>query len=614
MDNKLIDKLNSLLKQVSLIKILEEKYKVLHRGGSKYTVQCPFHKDGNESHPSMSVDDDKGLYQCFTCGAKGNVITYLKEKENLSFKDAINNLGKRFSIDVSDFFSAEGNKKAQIFDEAKNINKLASIFFSSALLSKDKNNNYKYDYATKYLKKRKIPISIVKEFKLGLAPPIWDSLFKSISKSYKNVSYQNLLALGLVRESRNKDGRYFDNFINRIIFPIINHRGEIIGFGGRSVDGSEPKYLNSKESIVFKKKSVLYGINVTKNHIMQADSVILTEGYMDVIGSYKSGVCNVLATLGTAITEFQMKEIKKYTKNIVLSLDNDDAGIRATRMAILHALKEDLNISVIDGINVKDLDEYFTLHTKEEFDIVYSDKLNWYDWIIKKELNGEILNDLVPKRRLDIADIFHNFLNAIESDTQKDILIRYISEKLSIAYEAFKNDYKRKFESSRSNNTQTNRSKQSNIESKKNDNNRLKYENSLIYLLTLNPSIISIAEKAIDPELIEKDLAREYYLRLLTLPIDASVEDALNILGSEKVSEQILLKRKFYEGDIKEKLNSLIIKIKDYDIYKKRIELKQEKINIPMETSEGFEALCIRAREIDSLKKEREKLYEGNNI
>ncbi len=614
MDNKLIDKLNSLLKQVSLIKILEEKYKVLHRGGSKYTVQCPFHKDGNESHPSMSVDDDKGLYQCFTCGAKGNVITYLKEKENLSFKDAINNLGKRFSIDVSDFFSAEGNKKAQIFDEAKNINKLASIFFSSALLSKDKNNNYKYDYATKYLKKRKIPISIVKEFKLGLAPPIWDSLFKSISKSYKNVSYQNLLALGLVRESRNKDGRYFDNFINRIIFPIINHRGEIIGFGGRSVDGSEPKYLNSKESIVFKKKSVLYGINVTKNHIMQADSVILTEGYMDVIGSYKSGVCNVLATLGTAITEFQMKEIKKYTKNIVLSLDNDDAGIRATRMAILHALKEDLNISVIDGINVKDLDEYFTLHTKEEFDIVYSDKLNWYDWIIKKELNGEILNDLVPKRRLDIADIFHNFLNAIESDTQKDILIRYISEKLSIAYEAFKNDYKRKFESSRSNNIQTNRSKQSNIESKKNDNNRLKYENSLIYLLTLNPSIISIAEKAIDPELIEKDLAREYYLRLLTLPIDASVEDALNILGSEKVSEQILLKRKFYEGDIKEKLNSLIIKIKDYDIYKKRIELKQEKINIPMETSEGFEALCIRAREIDSLKKEREKLYEGNNI
>ena len=243
MDNVLIEKLNLLLRQVSIISLFKDHYKVLHRGGSKYTVQCPFHKDGNETNPSMSVDDDLGLYKCFACGASGNIITYLREKEGMAFKDAVLYLGRRFSVDTSSFFTNKVSQKDMLYAEMKKINDFTSLFFAKTLLSKNKNREYVYSDAVAYLKKRKIPFSVLKEFKIGLAPPKWDALFNSLKK-VKDVDIKNMFDVGVIRESRKAQGKYFDNFINRIIFPIINARDEVIGFGARSIDGSEPKYLN----------------------------------------------------------------------------------------------------------------------------------------------------------------------------------------------------------------------------------------------------------------------------------------------------------------------------------------------------------------------------------
>lgn len=254
-NNLFIEKLNSLLSRVSLVDILRDKYKVVHRGGSQYFVQCPFHKDGQETHPSMSVDDSKGLYQCFTCGAKGNTITYLKEKEGMDFKEAVKYLGKRFSVDTSDFFSAKNSQKEQIYLESRRINRIACNFFGKNLLLKDKNGNYFYKEAVEYLKKRKIPFSIIKEFKIGYAPPSWNALIKSLSQN--NITVQNLNTLGLVGISKNNPNHFYDNFVNRIMFPIINEREEVIGFGGRSIDGVEPKYLNYKE-VWFLKRNHVY--------------------------------------------------------------------------------------------------------------------------------------------------------------------------------------------------------------------------------------------------------------------------------------------------------------------------------------------------------------------
>ena len=599
MDNLFIEKLNNLLSRVSLIDILRDRYKVVPRGGNKYTVQCPFHKDGQETNPSMSVDDDKGVYKCFTCGAKGNVITYLKEKENMSFKDAVKYLGNRFSIDVTDFFSAKSSQKEKIYLESRRINRIACNFFGKSLLLKDKNGNYFYKEAVQYLKNRKIPFSIIKEFKIGYAPPSWNALINALNDN--KITVNNMNILGLASVSKNNPSHYYDTFVNRVMFPIINEREEVIGFGGRSIDGKEPKYLNSKESLIFKKKSSLYGINIAKSYIMKQDEVILVEGYMDTIACHKMGIKNVVGTLGTAITEEHAREIKKYTSNVVLALDSDEAGQKASKMAILTLLKFDLKLTILSIQETKDLDEFFTVYKKERFDILYNNRLNWYDFIVENRIKKDI-SSISIEEKLDVINDFYKYLDVVKSETEKQMIIAHIASKLSIDREAFNKDYLRIQKTnqyiSNANNNKI-----------KNTNNKFYYENSLIYLLALNPSLIKEAEREISVDLIKKDITREFYIRLLTLNKEASVEDALNVLGNEHIANQILSKKKLYSENIYEKLEELIIKIKSGDIDSKRMEIiNNHSLN------DGFEAICEKAREIHLLNKQKEKLHQGSDL
>ncbi|MEI0611067.1 DNA primase [Brachyspira pilosicoli] len=601
MDTLFTEKLNQLLSNVSLIDILRDRYKVISRGGSQYTVQCPFHKDGQEANPSMSVDDSKGIYKCFTCGAKGNVFTYLKEKEAMDFKEAVKYLGNRFSIDTSNFFSQKNKHKDQIFVESKRINKIACNFFGKNLLLKNNNGEYFYKEAIDYLKKRKIPFSIIKEFKIGYAPPSWNALIKALNEN--NISTNNINALGLASISKNNPNHFYDTFINRIMFPIINEKEEIIGFGGRSIDGKEPKYLNSKESLIFKKKSALYGINIAKTHIMKKDEVILVEGYMDTIACHKMNIKNVVGSLGTAITEEHAKEIKKYTNNVVLALDNDEAGQKATKMAILTLLKFDLKLTILLIETTKDLDEFFTINNANGFDILYNKKLTWYDFLLKTSTNKDI-SLLTIEEKLYIVKLFYNYLDVLKSETEKQMIISHVSSELSIDRDAFNRDYLR---------TLTNKVQNTKVVStiqKPIKDNKFYYENSLIYLLALNPSLIKEAEKEIGVDLIKKDITREFYIRLLTLNKDATAEDALNVLGNEHIANQIRSKEKLYTDNIQEKLEELIVKIKSGDIDYRREEVLK---TTTLQSNEGFEAICNKAREIHLLNKQKEKLYQGSD-
>ena len=601
MDTLFTEKLNQLLSNVSLIDILRDRYKVISRGGSQYTVQCPFHKDGQEANPSMSVDDSKGIYKCFTCGAKGNVFTYLKEKEAMDFKDAVKYLGNRFSIDTSNFFSQKNKHKDQVFVESKRINKIACNFFGKNLLLKNNNGEYFYKEAIDYLKKRKIPFSIIKEFKIGYAPPSWNALIKALNEN--NISTNNINALGLASISKNNPNHFYDTFINRIMFPIINEKEEIIGFGGRSIDGKEPKYLNSKESLIFKKKSALYGINIAKTHIMKKDEVILVEGYMDTIACHKMNIKNVVGSLGTAITEEHAKEIKKYTNNVVLALDNDEAGQKATKMAILTLLKFDLKLTILLIETTKDLDEFFTINNANGFDILYNKKLAWYDFLLKTSTNKDIAL-LTIEEKLYIVKLFYNYLDVLKSETEKQMIISHISSELSIDRDAFNRDYLR---------TLTNKVQNTKVVSalqKPIKDNKFYYENSLIYLLALNPSLIKETEKEIGVDLIKKDITREFYIRLLTLNKDATAEDALNVLGNEHIANQIRSKEKLYTDNIQEKLEELIVKIKSGDIDYRREEVLKTRT---LQSNEGFEAICNKAREIHLLNKQKEKLYQGSD-
>lgn len=604
MNNLFIEKLNSLLSRASLVDILRDRYKVVHRGGSKYYVQCPFHKDGQEAHPSMSVDDSTGMYKCFTCGAKGNTITYLKEKEGMDFKDAVKYLGNRFSIDTSGFFSAKNSQKEQIYLESRRINRIACNFFGKSLLLKDKNGDYFYKDAVQYLKNRKIPFNIIKEFKIGYAPPSWNALINALTSN--KISVKNMNILGLVNISKNNPNRFYDNFVNRIMFPIINEREEIIGFGGRSIDGREPKYLNSKESLIFKKKSSLYGINIAKKYIMKFDELILVEGYMDTITCHKMDIKNAVGSLGTAITEEHAIEIKKYTNNVVLALDGDAAGIEAAKKAVLVLLKFGLKLTILNIKEAKDLDEYFTIYDKAGFDTLYKNRLNWYDFIIETALGTGINEEKSPdnlsiEEKLKIMNILYKYLDELKSETEKQMIISHIASKLSIDREAFNKDY---INSKRNNKFDNYILKNNNI---KFDNN-FYYENSLIYLLALNPSLIKEAEREIGVDMFKKDITKEFYIRLLTLNKDAKSEDALNILGNESVANRIKSKEKLYKDNIKEKLDELIIKMKSGDIDYKRKELLNNENN-SIQNKDNFEAICAKAKQIYELNEEKRKLY-----
>ncbi|MEI0559009.1 DNA primase [Brachyspira intermedia] len=600
MDNLFIEKLNNLLSRVSLVDILRDRYKVIHRGGSQYTVQCPFHKDGQETNPSMSVDDSKGIYKCFTCGAKGNVITYLKEKENKSFKEAVQYLGNRFSVDVSGFFSAKTTQKDKIYLESRRINRIACNFFGKSLFLKDKNGDYFYKDAEKYLKSRKIPFSIIKEFKIGYAPPSWNALMNALTEN--KITVNNMNILGLVSVSKNNPNHYYDTFVNRIMFPIINEREEIVGFGGRSIDGKEPKYLNSKESLIFKKKSSLYGINIAKSYIMKQDEIMLVEGYMDTIACHKMGIKNVVGTLGTAITEEHAREIKKYTKNVVLALDSDEAGIKAAKSAIITLLKFDLKLTILSIQETKDLDEFFTVYGRNRFDILYNNKLNWYDFVIDTEIKKDI-SSLSIAEKLNVINSFYKYLDAVKSETEKQMIISYVASKLNVDREAFNKDYLNTY-----NANQYASGIKYDKKVKNNTDNKFYYENSLIYLLALNPSLIKEAEREISVDLIKKDITREFYIRLLTLNKEASVEDALNILGNEHIANQILSKKKLYSENIYEKLEELIIKIKSGCIDSEKKEL-QNNINL-----DNLDNIYEAARRISLLNKQKEKLHQGSDL
>ena len=600
MDNLFIEKLNNLLSRVSLVDILRDRYKVIHRGGSQYTVQCPFHKDGQETNPSMSVDDSKGIYKCFTCGAKGNVITYLKEKENKSFKEAVQYLGNRFSVDVSGFFSAKTTQKDKIYLESRRINRIACNFFGKTLFLKDKNGDYFYKDAEKYLKSRKIPFSIIKEFRIGYAPPSWNALMNALTEN--KITVNNMNILGLVSVSKNNPNHYYDTFVNRIMFPIINEREEIVGFGGRSIDGKEPKYLNSKESLIFKKKSSLYGINIAKSYIMKQDEIMLVEGYMDTIACHKMGIKNVVGTLGTAITEEHAREIKKYTKNVVLALDSDEAGIKAAKSAIITLLKFDLKLTILSIQETKDLDEFFTVYGRNRFDILYNNRLNWYDFVIDSEIKKDI-SSLSIAEKLNVINSFYKYLDAVKSETEKQMIISYVASKLNVDREAFNKDYLNTY-----NANQYASGIKYDKKVKNNTDNKFYYENSLIYLLALNPSLIKEAEREISVDLIKKDITREFYIRLLTLNKEASVEDALNILGNEHIANQILSKKKLYSENIYEKLEELIIKIKSGCIDSEKKEL-QNNINL-----DNLDNIYEAARRISLLNKQKEKLHQGSDL
>lgn len=324
------------------------RHVTLKKAGINYKGVCPFH---NEKTPSFVVSDTKQIFTCFGCGATGDVIEFVQRYHNLDFHDAVEKLAGEYGIEIKQSNTQGEKERAALYE----INREAAAYFYRCF-TKVPNPGFEY------MKKRGIEPATLRKFGIGYADSEWDSLLQHFRS--KGADEHILLELGLVSNSNSK---YYDKYRDRVIFPIINTRGKVIGFGGRILGEGMPKYLNSQESPIFFKKNNLYGLNLTRQDINKENYVILVEGYMDVISLYQHGIRNVSASLGTALTENQAAMLKRYTDNIILSYDADAAGQAAALRGIEILHKSGCKVKVLHVTDGKDPDEFIKKNGKEEF-------------------------------------------------------------------------------------------------------------------------------------------------------------------------------------------------------------------------------------------------------
>ena len=314
------DEVISLIKDRLDIVDVVSQYVVLKKSGANYWGICPFH---NDSKPSMSVSPSKGIFKCFSCGTGGDALNFLVRIQNREYKDVIFELAEKFGIELPKKFSSSNETKNQKTEMLKACEKAAKFYNLQLKTAPDANK------AQKAFQARGISDEIISKFTLGWAPDKFDVLYKELSKEFKD---EILEKAGLILKS-NKGG-WIDRFRNRIIIPIQNENGEYVAFGARAVDKDQnPKYLNSSDSLIYNKSKILFGLNSAKDAIKSEDSVIIMEGYFDVISAQANGVENAVASCGTAMTADHVKLLSRYTKSrrIFLSFDTDNAGINATK-------------------------------------------------------------------------------------------------------------------------------------------------------------------------------------------------------------------------------------------------------------------------------------------
>jgi DNA primase len=382
----------------------------LKRTGTNYKGLCPFH---NEKTPSFVVSEAKQIFTCFGCGASGDTIEFMQKYYNLEFSEAVEKLANECGIVIETDF-----KKSEKKDIQYQINREAATFFYKAFREKA-------NPAATYMQKRGITVEVLNLFGVGYADGEWDSLYQHLkSKGYDD---EKLIDLGLISESK---GKHYDKFRNRVIFPIISTGGKVIGFGGRSLGDDMPKYLNSSESSIFLKKNNLYALNLTKQEIGKTGYGIIVEGYMDVISLYQYGVRNVAASLGTALTENQARLLKRYTDQVVLSYDADEAGKNAALrgMEILH--KENFRIKVLSIPDGKDPDDYIKRHGKSGFIQIVKSALPYADY--KLELARVGLNMSSTEDRLHFLREAVSVLRSL-SPMEADIYIRKLATESGIS-------------------------------------------------------------------------------------------------------------------------------------------------------------------------------------
>ncbi|MEW6007776.1 MAG: DNA primase [bacterium] len=400
--------LNQIYERCNLVDLVSQ-YVVLKKRGKNFVGLCPFHE---EKTPSFTISPEKQLFYCFGCGRGGNIFSFLQEKENLSFIEAVKTLAGSLNIKIEE--------KSEKYDVFYKINEKACDFYSSLLFKEEGKQ------ALNYLMERGLKKGTIEDFKLGYAPPSWDRL-----KNYlKNLYSENILFdAGLLQKG--KDASY-DWARNRITFPIFDRFNRIVGFGARALDKSLPKYINTKETQIYNKSYILYGLNKAMPYIKEKNEVILVEGYIDALMCHQEGFKNVVATCGTSLTEGHIGAIRQ-AENVIVSFDPDKAGISAAERGISLLINKGLGVFVI-SLDKKDPAELLK-EKKDAFSNALKEKMEFFDFLIKiasGKKKEEGIKYLLP------------FIEKIDDAIKRSLFIKRASEALFIDEEAIKSCIKKK--------------------------------------------------------------------------------------------------------------------------------------------------------------------------
>ncbi len=406
-------------------------YVSLRRAGSNLKGLCPFH---SEKTPSFTVYPQDNSFYCFGCGAGGDVITFIRKRENLDYPDAVEFLAQRAGITIVKDERGASYSPTPKFDRGRmfRMNTDAAKYFHARLLDGTTKSREALEYFTN---QRGLSMAVIKHFGLGYAPDSFDEFSKyMLARGY---TYDELVAGFLV--GRSDRGGYYDAFRNRVMFPIIDVSGNVIAFGGRVMDDSKPKYKNSSDTPVFKKSRNLFALNFAR--LSCSETMILCEGYMDVIAMHAAGFTNAVATLGTAITSEQARMMSRYTKKVIISYDADEAGQKAAMRAIKMLSDVGLDVTILKVPGAKDPDEYIKTYGADKFRSLLENSKSRFEYNAENILSKYDIN--LPQDKIKALHEMEKLISETYSSAERDIYIRSTAQKFDVEPKSIKSDVDR---------------------------------------------------------------------------------------------------------------------------------------------------------------------------
>ncbi|WP_227934943.1 DNA primase [Alkalihalobacillus deserti] len=414
-------------RSADIVEVISD-YVQLKKQGRQYIGLCPFH---GEKSPSFSVSSEKQLYHCFGCGAGGNVFSFLMELEGLTFIESVRKLGTKLNIDLPEEANSERTTADGPHETMRTAHELAAKLYYHVLTLTEQGAE-----GREYVEKRGFTREQIEQFQIGFAPDRWDSLTTILDK--REYSLDLMVEAGLLVERESKDG-YFDRFRNRLMFPIWDGQGKVIAFGGRTISDEKPKYLNSADTPVFHKGQTLYGLHLARPSIRKEGSVILFEGYVDVIAAWGAGLSNTVATLGTALTEEQGRIIRRNAETVTICYDSDNAGINAAFKSASILKQAGCIIKVADMPEGMDPDDYIRTYGADRFksDVIGA-SLTFMSFKMRYLRRGKNLTNEAERMRY-IEEVLLE-ISMLSRAVERDHYLRQIAEEFSLSLEALKQE------------------------------------------------------------------------------------------------------------------------------------------------------------------------------